>query len=483
MRTCLTRSVRNLRTPVPRPGLNHMRDRIMSESNDCPAHEIRSLTVYIQQGWHTCCGDKISIFSKLIKHGVGNLCVLYQRKTKRQTFPTHRGTPYAWSADPSNPRNWTKHRKWAATLTACYMSSLVSIAASSYSQAVNQMVTDLRAPYLLVVSGISFFTLSVAVFPLILAPIGEMFGRQRVYIVSYAIFFLFFLPIALAENIQTILTARFVCGAAGSVGSTMVGGTLSDLWEKNERELPMSLFALSSLLGTPAGLIIFTWAGGSTSWRWIFWTQLLLAVPSSVVIILFFRQETFPKVARDELRKADNASAHATDSVNKFNPKCPFSNNAYRWQTLKPKLIKSALRPLHFLATEPIALALSIWIAFAWGVLYLFLESVPLVFESYGFTHTKNTRGLSFVGIAVGSLLGFSAHLLVIRHRHIVQFPEQRLPEACAGAIFFSGGFFIFAWTAHHPVLHWIVPQIGTSIIMFGLYLVYVSNIRNKGIA
>lgn len=62
----------------------------------------------------------------------------------------------AWSADPNNPRNRTKHRKWAATLTACYMSSLVSMAASAYSQAVNQMVTDLRAPYLLVVSGISF---------------------------------------------------------------------------------------------------------------------------------------------------------------------------------------------------------------------------------------------------------------------------------------------------------------------------------------
>lgn len=160
-----------------------------------------------------------------------------------------------------------------------------------------------------------------------------MFGRQRVYFVSYT-FFLFFLPIALAENIQTILTARFVCGAAGSVGSTMVGGTLSDLWEKYERELPMPLFTLSSLLGTPVGLIIFTWTGGSTSWRWIFWTQLLLAVPSAVIVILFFRQETFPRVERDELRKAVNASAHVTNR-----------------ETLKPKLIKSALRPLHFLAT------------------------------------------------------------------------------------------------------------------------------------
>lgn len=369
-----------------------------------------------------------------------------------------------WSASPDNPRNWSKRNKWLATMTSCYMSSLVSIAASAYSQAVDGIATDLRCAHLLSVSGISFFTIAVAVFPLFLAPLGESYGRQVVYLTSYAIFFLFFLPTALAHNIATVLISRFLCGAAGSVGSTMVGGTLSDLWTQEDREIPMALFALSALLGTPIGLISFTWAGGPTvSWRWIFWTMLAAALPSAIIIALFFRYETLPKQSRFILRKAGYQQTEETERTS-------------RWLTLKQVLFKSAFRPLYFLATEPITLALSTWIAFAWGVLYLFLESIPLVFAQYGFDHANKSRGLAFCGSAVGSTLGFIVHVIYVkRFRSTPTTPEDRLPEACAGAVLFSSGFFIFAWTAKASAIHWIVPQIGTAIIMFGMFLVYVS--------
>lgn len=60
-----------------------------------------------------------------------------------------------WALSPKNPRLWSRRRKWGATLTACYMSCLVSVAASAYSQAVEQMTTDLHTSNLLAVSGIS----------------------------------------------------------------------------------------------------------------------------------------------------------------------------------------------------------------------------------------------------------------------------------------------------------------------------------------
>ena len=65
------------------------------------------------------------------------------------------GADLAWAGSGKNPLNWSRPRKWMITLTACYMSSLISIAASSYSLGVDEMVVDLQAPRLLVVSGIS----------------------------------------------------------------------------------------------------------------------------------------------------------------------------------------------------------------------------------------------------------------------------------------------------------------------------------------
>ena len=296
-----------------------------------------------------------------------------------------------WDDDPRNSRTWSNKKKWSATITSCFMSSLISVTASAYSQAIDGIQEDLHSSYLLTVSGISFFTFTVAIFPIILAPLGERFGRRSVYLITFGLFFLFFLPNALAKNIQTILISRFISGAFGSAGSTMVGGTISDIWNPEQRQLPMALFALSALLGTPMGLIGFTWAGGSISWRWIFWVLLLLAVPSFLIIVFFFRHESLTKEMRLRLRlKSDSFEQ-------------------------KDRIITTILRPLFFLTTEPITFVLSLWIAFAWGTLYLFLESIPLVFQPYGFTHQNMSRGLSFVGIGVGALIGFGIHLLVLQ--------------------------------------------------------------------
>ncbi|PWN86775.1 hypothetical protein FA10DRAFT_282026 [Acaromyces ingoldii] len=70
-----------------------------------------------------------------------------------------------------------------------------------------------------------------------LLPLAESVGGRPIYIIAYGTFFLFFLLVALARNIQTVFVARFLCGAAGSVGATMVEGTLSDIWTRGEPHL------------------------------------------------------------------------------------------------------------------------------------------------------------------------------------------------------------------------------------------------------
>jgi sugar phosphate permease len=46
-----------------------------------------------------------------------------------------------------------------------------------------------------------------------------------------------------------VMVFHFLQGGAGSVGSTMVGGTLADIWETKERGVKMGMFALCAVLG------------------------------------------------------------------------------------------------------------------------------------------------------------------------------------------------------------------------------------------
>lgn len=66
---------------------------------------------------------------------------------------------------------------------------------------------------------------------------------------------------------------RFLLGAAGSTGSTMVGGTLADIWTPAERGWPMAIFAFGAVGGTGLGpaLAGYIEKNKNLEWRWIQW--------------------------------------------------------------------------------------------------------------------------------------------------------------------------------------------------------------------
>ncbi|KAJ6030079.1 hypothetical protein N7499_012497 [Penicillium canescens] len=58
---------------------------------------------------------------------------------------------------------------------------------------------------------------------------------------------------------------------------------------------------------------------------------------------------------------------------------------------------------IHF--TEPIVLCLSIYMAFLYGLLYLFLTAYPIVFQRiHGFE--KGVSGLPYLGLIIGEFIG-----------------------------------------------------------------------------
>ena len=82
--------------------------------------------------------------------------------------------------------------------------------------------------------------------PLLLAPLSEVYGRSYIYFVSAVVFFLCFLPQALANSIVLVLVFRFISGIAGSTAVSLVGGTLADVWRDEDRGTPIALFSFAA---------------------------------------------------------------------------------------------------------------------------------------------------------------------------------------------------------------------------------------------
>ncbi len=87
------------------------------------------------------------------------------------------------------------------------------------------------------------------------------------YLVCHLCYTVLFVGLGQANNISTVIILRFLQGAFGSTGSTMVGGTISDIWSSKERGQPMALFATvrSSVQALdPSGPV-----GGTTKISWV----------------------------------------------------------------------------------------------------------------------------------------------------------------------------------------------------------------------
>lgn len=134
------------------------------------------------------------------------------------------------------------------------------------------------------------------------------------------------------------------------------------------------------------------------------------------------------------------------------------------------------------LLTEPVVAFFTLWISFAWGILFLFFNSAVTTYQSsYDFTLFQT--GLVELAITVGAVLGTAvnpaADWLYLRSasRNMEKkgkpIPEARLYTAIPGSLLFTLGLFMFGWT-NRPSVHWIVPTIAITIVGVGIYSIYM---------
>jgi MFS family permease len=149
--------------------------------------------------------------------------------------------------------------------------------------------------------------MGLGVGPLIAGPISELYGRNIVYRLSFALFFVFSIPVAFAHDIGTsnagslflsvvhlidpalftfaavFLVFRFVTGFCGAAFLSVSGGSVSDMFpnatvgtcvfssnfflDQADIEIdnsplvsPMAVYTVSAFLGPETGLLFSGWA-------------------------------------------------------------------------------------------------------------------------------------------------------------------------------------------------------------------------------
>lgn len=231
----------------------------------------------------------------------------------------------------------------------------------------------------------------------------------------------------------------------------------------------MAGYAMAVVGGPVLGPIVSAavTAAPSLGWRW---TEYLTGILQSFILVIavIFIDESYPPkllVYKSRRLRHDtgNWALHA-----KFE----------EWDVSIKELTKKFLvRPIQLLFT-PICFLVALHASFCYGILYLQLGSIPIIFgEIRGWSPFVAT--LPFLSILLGAMGGAAANVynqtLYNKAYHAAgnrAVPEKRLPPMMVGSVLFSGGQFLTGWTAS-PNFHWILPCIGLVLLGIGFFTIF----------
>jgi MFS transporter, DHA1 family, multidrug resistance protein len=287
--------------------------------------------------------------------------------------------------------------------------------------------------------GTTLYVLGFAAGPLLWAPMSELQGRKWPFTISMLLGGIFTIASAISKDIQTLVITRFFAGVCGASPLSVVPGVLADIYNNTYRGVAISIYALA-VFGGPfvapftGGFIATSYLG----WRWTLYIPAILSLANGATALLLL-EETFPAcILTDKARALRKASGNWGIHSRHEKVEVDFGEMAEKYFT----------RPLKLLFTEPILLAVSLYMSFIYGLVYALLEAYPVVFEDiHGMS--PGLAGLTFIPLLIGVCLALTfilsqqvAYRKKLRENNNVPVPEWRLRPTILGGPIFTIGLF-----------------------------------------
>ncbi|CAN3352867.1 major facilitator superfamily multidrug transporter Nag4p [Diutina catenulata] len=374
--------------------------------------------------------------------------------------------------DKRNPKNWGKGRKWAYTLLLGFVCFVVALGSGIVTGDLERPAAHFGVSMeVSILAAVTTFVIGFGVGPLVFAPISEEIGRRPVYAVTLGVAVIFIIPCGAAKNIGTLIVCRLIDGIAFSAPMCLIGGSLADMWEAEERGVAMAVFSAAPFLGPVMGPIFGgLLADNAPTWRWVYWTFLIVAGFTYALVVPLMPEThagTILKRRASRLRKKTGDARYRT------------------YAELKPMSFKetakhSLLRPFALLS-ELIVFLITIYMSVVYGLLYMFFFAYPVIYqEDKGFN--ASMTGVMFIPIGVGVILSsvvapwfntdYNKRAQVYRDRGEMPPPELRLIPMMIACWFVPAGLFPFAWSSY-PHISWAGPCFSGLACGFGFTSLY----------
>jgi MFS family permease len=170
-------------------------------------------------------------------------------------------------------------RKWIPMLILASAQFVMVLDSSVMNVAISQIVDDLDTSIQGVQTAITLYTLVMAAFMLLGAKLGDMFGRNRAFVIGLAVYGVGSLTTALSPNLTVLLVGW--SGVEG-FGAVLVVPAIAALtaanYEGKDRALAYALLGGIAAIAVAAGPLIGGWVTTQFTWRYVFAAETVVVI-------------------------------------------------------------------------------------------------------------------------------------------------------------------------------------------------------------
>ncbi|KAK9234238.1 major facilitator superfamily domain-containing protein [Lipomyces kononenkoae] len=374
--------------------------------------------------------------------------------------------------DPANPFNFSTIRRVTATLIVAAVAFVVGMASSIDSAVLSQASADLEVSEVAETLATGIYLIGYSAGALFAGPFSETFGRNMVYIATLAVFSIFIMASALAQNFALQMVFRFLAGFFGSTPLVCAGGSIADMWDPLEKTYGFPIYAIASFGGPVLGPVFSSYVGAP--WRWAEWISLITSGVVLTIVVLFLPETYAPLILK---WKASHLRQITGDA--RFKAELEATHTAF-WTRMRIALSRPFV-----MALEPIIILMALYLTVLYIVLFTFLDGYTFIFaDVYGIS--GRLADVIFVAMFVGMLLASAlVHpLLRLTKKHMEKVletggshiePEIRLWFAIlGGSISIPISLFWMGWTDFVSISIW-SPIIASTVFGYGVICVFIS--------
>ncbi|MFC4035661.1 MFS transporter [Streptomyces polygonati] len=130
------------------------------------------------------------------------------------------------------------------------------------------------------------YLLSASIFTPIMGRIGDILGKERVFVATLGALALGSLLAALATNVDVMIVARVIQGIGGGV-LPLAFGIVRDEFPKEKMSAAVGAIASLTAVGAGLGIVLAGPIVNALDYHWLFWLPMILTVAAAVAAALF----------------------------------------------------------------------------------------------------------------------------------------------------------------------------------------------------